>query len=235
MDMQLLSNFHDNATAIVIGASGGIGGGFISHLEKQGNFKDVYGLSRSQDNFDIKNEESIKKAASKFEDRSIDLIIIATGLLGTEPEKSLKDLSLDKFQDIFATNTFGPGLVIKHFAPKLKRDSRSVMAALSARVGSIADNHLGGWYAYRSAKAALNMIIRCTAIEVKRNNNNACIIGLHPGTVDTSLSKPFQGHVPNQKLFTPEYATGRMLEVINSVSTEDSGHVFAYDGEKLPY
>jgi NAD(P)-dependent dehydrogenase (short-subunit alcohol dehydrogenase family) len=109
------------------------------------------------------------------------------------------------------------------------------MAALSARVGSIGDNHLGGWYAYRAAKSALNMIIRCTSIEIKRNNNNAIIIGLHPGTVDTNLSKPFQGHVPDQKLFTPEYSTGKMLEVINSVSTEDSGHVFAYDGEKLPY
>ena len=124
---------------------------------------------------------------------------------------------------------------MKYFSPKLARDRKSVLASLSARVGSIGDNHLGGWYAYRASKAALNMIIRNAAIEIGRTNSNARIIGLHPGTVDTGLSKPFQGHVPDGKLFTPAYATGQMLNVIDNLAPEDTGHVYDYAGKVIEW
>jgi len=197
--MTLLPSFPNDSTAIIIGASGGIGAAFVAHLKLQHNIINVIELSRSQDDFDYTDENKVKFIADKIDNQSIDLIICATGFLGLEPEKSLKDLSMDKFQHIFAHNTFGPAMVMKYFTPKLKRDSKSVMAFLSARVGSIEDNHIGGWYAYRASKSALNMVIRNAAIEIARTNKNASIVGLHPGTVDTSLSKPFQGMVPEGK------------------------------------
>lgn len=231
----ILSDFKNSIHAVVIGASGGIGAAFVQHLKKQPNVATVHELSRSQTGFDLTDEDSIKSAADLIADRSIHLIIIATGYLGLTPEKSLRDLSLASSHDIFAINCFGPAAAMKYFAPKLVRDDRAVMATLSARVGSISDNHLGGWYAYRASKAALNMFIKTTAIEMARTHKHAAIIGLHPGTVDTNLSKPFQGHVPDGKLFSPEYATTQMLNVINNVQPDKSGTLFAYDGEIIPF
>ena len=193
MEKNILSNFKQPINAVVVGASGGIGSAFVTHLKNQNNIAQVYEFSRSGNGFDLTNEESIKSAADKIIDRTIHIIIIATGYLGLAPEKSLKDLSLSSCQDIFTVNSFGPAMVMKYFAPKMVRDERAVMAALSARVGSISDNHLGGWYAYRASKAALNMFIKTTAIEMARTHKHASVIGLHPGTVDTNLSKPFQG------------------------------------------
>lgn len=220
--------------AVVIGASGGIGNAFAKNIEKRHQNIEILEFSRKLNGFDLTDEATIQSAAATLPNCDIDLIIIATGYLGLEPEKSLKDLSIDKFNEVFAVNTFGPALVMKHFVPKMARDRKSVMVALSARVGSISDNHLGGWYAYRASKSALNMLIKTTAIEIARTNKNAIIAGLHPGTVDTNLSKPFQSHVPNGKLFTPEHATERMLETINTLESSDSGYIFAYDGEKIP-
>ncbi len=220
---------------IIIGASGGIGQAFVENCKKRYQGAEIFELSRSQTGFDLTDETSVKQAAEKFQDRDIDMIILATGFLGTEPEKSLRDLSMEKMERIFQINTFGPALVMKHFIPKLARDRKSVFAALSARVGSIGDNHLGGWYAYRASKSALNMMIRSASIEVSRTNKNAVIMGLHPGTVDTSLSKPFQSHVPDKKLFTPDHSASQMLKVIYDIDPKDTGHIFAYDGEKLVY
>ena len=231
----LLSNFAPHSHAVVIGASGGIGSAFVDHLNAQPNIAKIHTFSRSQNGFDLMDEATIEAAAKTIEDRSIHLIIIATGHLGLTPEKSLKDLSAEQMNHIMGINTIGPALVMKHFAAKLSRDEKSVMAALSARVGSISDNQLGGWYSYRAAKAALNMMIKNTAIEIERTNKNTCIIGLHPGTVDTDLSKPFQSHVPEHNLFTTAYATEKMLGVVNSVTPQDSGFLFAYDGEKIPF
>jgi len=230
-----MESFGSNAKAIVIGANGGIGSAFIDHLNTQHNFSEVIPFARSTNGFDLCDESTIIQAAKTIADHSIDLIIIATGYLGTHPEKSLKQLSTDQFHHNFAVNTIGPALVIKHFAAKLRRDSKSVLAVLSARVGSINDNHLGGWYAYRAAKAALNMTIRCAAIELARTHHHTALVGLHPGTVDTSLSAPFQGQVKPEKLFTPPDATSRMLSVIDSITATDSGFIFAYDGQKIPY
>jgi NAD(P)-dependent dehydrogenase (short-subunit alcohol dehydrogenase family) len=229
-----LTSFSTPLTAVIIGASGGIGSAFVNHLKSNPD-NHIFEFSRSQNGLDFNDEDSIEKCAAQIPDRDIDIIIIATGYLGLEPEKSLKDLSHDKFQEVFTANTYGPALVMKHFAPKLARDRKSVMAALSARVGSIGDNNLGGWYAYRASKAALNMVIRNTAIEIGRTNKNAAIIGLHPGTVDTKLSEPFQGHVPSDKLFTPDYAAEQMLNVMDGLTSKNTGHVFDYAGNQIEW
>lgn len=221
--------------AIVIGASGGIGTAFVDQLNDQYPDATIHELSRSQNNFDFTDEEAVKNAADQFDDQSIDLIILATGFLGGEPEKSMRDLSINKMQDVFAVNCFGPAMVMKYFLPKLSRAHKTVFAALSARVGSIGDNQLGGWYSYRASKSALNMIIKTSSIEVARYNKNACVIGLHPGTVDTNLSKPFQSHVAKGKLFTPTYSVQQMLSVIHRINAGDSGAVLAYDGSHIPW
>ena len=164
------------------------------------------------------------------------MVIVATGILHDGelmPEKSQKELSAEKFHRLFEINTIVPALVAKHFIPKLNREKRSVFAALSARVGSISDNQLGGWYAYRASKAALNMIIKNAAIEISRRNKKAIIVGLHPGTVDSNLSKPFQGNVPDGKLFTPKYSVQKLLVILTTLTSKQSGKCFAWDGKEI--
>jgi len=130
-------------------------------------------------------------------------------------------------------NTFIPALMAKHFIPRLNLDRQSIFAALSARVGSISDNRLGGWYAYRASKTALNMIIKNAAIETARRNKKAIIVGLHPGTVDSSLSKPFQRNVPDEKLFAPMRSAQDLLKVLDDLNPEQSGRCFAWDGQEV--
>ncbi len=242
-----LENFGTNLNIAVIGASGGIGDAFLKRLIQSNQVETLYGFSRKAPllthktlmyhPLDLTNESSIKAAARAIPDHiKLDMIIVATGILhddDLQPEKGLRDLSLRHFQDVFAINSFGPALVMKYFLPKLHKDKRSVFAALSARVGSISDNRLGGWYAYRASKAALNMLIKNAAIEIARRYKHSVIIGLHPGTVDTNLSKPFQGSVPHQTLFSPEYAVEKMLSVINEITVEQSGKIFDYAGEEI--
>ena len=141
----------------------------------------------------------------------------------------------ENFEHLFQINTIGPALVAKYFLPKLNRNSRSVFAVLSARVGSIADNRLGGWYAYRASKAALNMIIKNASIEIARKNKQAIVVCLHPGTVDSLLSKPFQSNVPDGKLFSPEFSAGKLLSVVDNLSPDQSGGIVGWDGEPIPY
>jgi NAD(P)-dependent dehydrogenase (short-subunit alcohol dehydrogenase family) len=163
-------------------------------------------------------------------------VIVATGLLHDGelvPEKSLRDLSAEKFLRLFEVNTILPALVGKYFLPKLNRENKSIFAALSARVGSISDNQLGGWYAYRASKAALNMIIKNAAIEIGRQNKQAVIVGLHPGTVDSRLSKPFQSNVADGQLFTPAFSAQKLLEVLETLTQEKSGKCFAWDGQEI--
>ena len=165
-------------------------------------------------------------------------MIVTSGILhdgaALGPEKTWRHLDAEALGQVYRINTVGPALIGKHFLPLLAKDRKSLFAALSARVGSIGDNQLGGWHAYRASKAALNMILKNFAIELARKNPDAICIGLHPGTTDTNLSKPFQGHVPSDKLFTPDYAAGRLLTVIDTATTEDSGDVLAWDGETIP-
>ena len=186
---------------------------------------------------DYMDESSLADAAkSATEKEKFDLIIVATGILHNadiQPEKSMRDLNAEHFSHIIAVNTIVPALIAKHFLPHLTKERRAVFAALSARVGSISDNKTGGWHAYRASKVALNMLIKNFAIEMRRTHKKAIIAGLHPGTVDSPLSKPFQAHVPKDKLFTPAFSAEHLFRVITQLQTENSGHCFAWDGKEI--
>ena len=164
------------------------------------------------------------------------LVIVATGLLHNDnlmPEKGLRDITAKEMKKIFEVNIIGPALVAKHFIPLLPRTGKSIFAALSSRVGSISDNRLGGWHSYRASKAALNMMTKNIAIETARTHKEAAIIGLHPGTVDTNLSSPFQSNVKDGKLFSPEQFADYLLNVIDQASAADTGKILAWDGQEI--
>ena len=223
--------------SIIIGATGGIGSAFARALSAQHGADSVIGLSRASGDIDLTNEASILAAAERCaHGPPPDIVIVATGMLhgaAGGPEKSLRELDANRLADAFAINVIGPALVAKHFLPLFARDKRCVFAALSARVGSISDNRIGGWYGYRAAKAALNMTIRNLAIELGRTHKQALCVGLHPGTVDTALSEPFQKNVAPERLFTPDYAATRMLSVLDQLTPADSGKCFAWDGAEI--
>jgi NAD(P)-dependent dehydrogenase (short-subunit alcohol dehydrogenase family) len=235
--------------AVIIGATGGIGRALANQLAAQANTDLVYAFSRSgmaennpkirSGQLDLTDEASIAAGAAWVaEDGPPDLVIIASGLLSdssaVKPEKSLKQQELVAFEQVFAVNTFGPGLVAKHFLPIMPRSGRAVFAALSARVGSISDNRMGGWHAYRASKAALNMLIRNYAIEQSRRNPDFIALSLHPGTVDTALSKPFQSGVPEKQLFTPDRSAAHLLSVIANAQPADTGKAFDWAGKEIP-
>lgn len=235
---------------VVVGASGGIGSAFVDHLLARDSVEQVYGFARSMSRaanperlvwgrLDYADTATIEAAAEQVkEDGQIDLVIVATGLLHAEdgfgPEKSLRQLDPEALARNYLVNSIGPMMVAKYFLPLLVKDEKSVFAALSARVGSISDNRIGGWYGYRAAKAGLNQMLRTASIEHQRRWPHSVLIGLHPGTVDTGLSKPFQRNVAEGKLFTAQHSTEQMLDVIDRVTAEDSGNVFAYDASQIP-
>lgn len=221
--------------AVVIGASGGIGQALARQLERSGRYGAVHGLSRSAGTIDLSDPSSIAAAADRMT-APLSMVIVATGLLHDadhRPERSLRDLDADWLLRQYQVNAAGPALVLRHFAPLLAKDAPATIACLSARVGSISDNRLGGWYGYRAAKAALNQIVKCAAIEIARTRRQAICVALHPGTVDTGLSAPFQGGVKDGTLFTPDYAAERLLAVVDGLTPADSGGVFAWDGERI--
>ena len=220
----------------VIGASGAIGSACARRLTERYPTASIHAFARdAQLGIDYGDEASIAAAAELAANAgALDLVLVTTGVLhsgSTLPEKSLRDLSAGKFEQIFAANTITPALVAKHFLPKLSRGRPAVFAAISARVGSISDNKLGGWYAYRASKAALNMIIKNAAIELNRRNKHAIVVGLHPGTVDSPLSKPFQANVAESKFFTPEYSAQKLVQVLENLTPAHSGRCLAWDGE----
>lgn len=230
-------NMEPNNIAI-IGTSGAIGGALAQVFSSKYPHAEVHTFSQHGPDFiDYNDEKSIESAALAASKNSLlDLVIVANGILHDThimPEKSLKELSSEKFHRVFAANTITPAMIGKYFIPKLKKTTPAVFAALSARVGSISDNRLGGWYAYRSSKAALNMIIKNAAIEVARYNKQAVIVGLHPGTVDSRLSKPYQGHVSPSKLFTPEESATKLHHVILSLTPSQTGQCFDWNGELI--
>jgi NAD(P)-dependent dehydrogenase (short-subunit alcohol dehydrogenase family) len=168
------------------------------------------------------------------------LLVNCAGVLhdaahGMRPEKRLADLSADALARAFAVNATGPLLVARHFEPLLAHRERAVFASLSARVGSIGDNRLGGWYAYRASKAAQNQCTRTLAIEWARSRRNVICVALHPGTTDTDLSRPFQGNVPAGKLFGVDHAVTHLLGVIDRLQAADTGQFFAWNGERIPW
>jgi hypothetical protein len=217
--------------AVVVGANGGIGGALRARLEAAGTFDQVIGLARPD--LDLLDEASIAAAAARIPRGAPRLIIVATGLLaepGLTPEKSLRALDPDRLARSFAINAIGPGLVMKHMLPLLPREGRSVFAALSARVGSIGDNHLGGWYGYRAAKAGLNQLLRTAAIELARTHPGAVCVALHPGTVATRLSAPFTSDAR-----PPADAAGHLLSVIDGLGPQDTGGFFDWRGAPIPW
>ncbi len=227
-------------SAVVIGASGGIGAAIATALTVSGRFGAVHRLGRSRSgdaHLDLEDEASIRAAAERVAGGPAPtLVFVATGVLhhGETPERSFKTMTAEHLLRDYRVNTVGPALVAKHFLPLMPRDRRAVFAALSARVGSIGDNRLGGWHSYRASKAALNMVLKNLSIELARSHPQAIVAGLHPGTVDTALSEPFQRGVATEKLFTPEYSAERMLAVLDGLGPSDSGGVFAWDGARIP-
>ena len=222
----------------ILGASGEMGRAFHKILAEKYPNANLNAFSQQGPGaIDYTDEGAIAQAAEiASKENPLDLVIVTNGILHEKdlmPEKSLKDLSADKFHRVFAVNAVVPALIAKHFLPKLARDKPSKFCVLSARVGSISDNRLGGWYSYRASKAALNMIVKNSAIEIARTNKQAVVVALHPGTVDSKLSKPFQGNVPEAKLFKAEYSAGKLLEVLTKLSPEQSGKCFAWDGKEI--
>ncbi len=228
--------FPDGFRALVIGASGGIGQALVQTLQANPGCAEVIGLHRQSDpRVDFDDEASIGAAAAQLrETGKFHLIINAAGVLhthGVMPEKKLGDLSYAQLEATFRINTFGPALVLRHFCPLLDAQ-RSVLAVISAKVGSIEDNRLGGWYSYRASKAALNMLLKTAAIEVKRSNPQAVLVSLHPGTVSTGLSKPFKGEQIGRAAVD---AAHDMLNVLARLAPFDTGSFLAYDGARLPW
>ncbi|WP_419816479.1 SDR family NAD(P)-dependent oxidoreductase [Glacieibacterium sp.] len=224
----ILPSFGKDLRAVIVGASGGIGAALIEALAGRA---EVIGLSRSN-GLDLTDPASITAAAARI-DGSLDLVIVATGHLGTTPGKSRRDLDAAALAQQFAVNAIGPALVAQAFLPKLRSDRKTAFAALSARVGSIEDNRLGGWHGYRASKAALNQLVRTLAIEHARSHPLGLCMALHPGTVDTALSKPFQRSA--RTLFTPVDAAVRLLTVLDTLAPPDSGRLFAWDGQPIPF
>jgi NAD(P)-dependent dehydrogenase (short-subunit alcohol dehydrogenase family) len=222
----------------VIGSSGGIGQAFVHLLSERYPNANLYAFSRTGPyQIDYTREASIAEAAAIASSAGpLDLVIVTNGMLHNQdirPEKSINELTREKFQQLFEVNTIIPALIVKYFLPHLNRDSPSIFAALSARVGSISDNQLGGWYAYRSSKAALNMIIKTASIELARRNKTAIVVGLHPGMVDTALSSPFHKNVPADQLLTPHQSVEKMMQVLLSLTPPQSGRFFGWDGEEI--
>lgn len=235
-----LNSFGSDFRAVVFGASGGIGAALAVALREQTNLGQVETVSRGGDtdhHCDYHNEADLKATAAAIGARGpVHLVIVATGILhgeGIAPEKTWKAIDADVMAEVFAINTIVPTMIAKHMLPVLAKDRRAVFAALSARVGSISDNRLGGWLSYRSSKAALNMALKTLSIELARVNKNAMILGLHPGTVETGLSQPFRGNVPDGKLFAPIHAAQQLLGTIDQAPPDSSGTVLAYDGTRI--
>lgn len=228
-------------SALVIGANGGIGNAFARAVQDEGDYEHVIRLSRTDDSpvfLDITSEDSIIRAAAWMKEANIfpSLMLVATGLLHNDqmgPEKTMRELDAEWLIENYRVNTIGPALIAKHFLPLMPQDRITTFAAISARVSSISDNRLGGWYGYRAAKAALNMMIKNLAIEWARKRKRAIIVALHPGTVDTPLSKPFQSNVPAGKLFDADRAALQLLDVLDDLKPADSGKIFAWDGSEI--
>jgi NAD(P)-dependent dehydrogenase (short-subunit alcohol dehydrogenase family) len=232
--------------AVVFGAGGGIGGALVDRLAACGRYAHIHAGSRrplpprpQQVSFlyDLTDESSIINACSIL-GTPPDLVLVASGLLHDQsgavmPEKTLRAIQPEAMARMFAVNTIGPALIAKHWLPRLPKDRRAVFAVLSARVGSIGDNRLGGWHGYRASKAALNMLIANFAIEMRRTHPLAVIVALHPGTVATGLSRPFQSGVAPGQLFSPETAAAHLLDVIDRLTPKDSGGFFAWDGTRI--
>ena len=254
----ILGSFEQPVRAFIQGGSGGIGLGFVHCLLGDPHVAKVFASSRHPSestalkrlkdregtrlqllSMDVTAEASIADAAAAVSSTTagIDLLIYCAGILhderGMRPERRLTDVEAEAVLRSFQVNALGALLVAKHFQRLFDRSARCVLANLSARVGSVGDNRLGGWYGYRASKAAQNMITRNLSIELRRRCRGIICVALHPGTVDTGLSKPFQGNVGEGKLFSTGQATRQLLQVIDSLSPESNGRFYAWDGKEI--
>ncbi|NJK36453.1 MAG: SDR family NAD(P)-dependent oxidoreductase [Oscillatoriales cyanobacterium RM2_1_1] len=244
--------------ALIIGANQGIGLGFVRHLLQRQDYSRVYAAARTIKTpelenlppeqaakltwipMDITREPQIVVGIEQIRQdiQTLNLVINCVGLLHSEtvqPEKSLRQVTMDQLTQYFQVNSVGTVLLAKHLLPLLNHQQRSVFVSISAKVGSIGDNQLGGWYGYRASKAALNMFIRNVAIEYGRKSPKTIVAALHPGTTDTRLSKPFQGSVPPEKLFSVDRTVAQLLDVIDHLKIEQNGGFFSWDGTQLPW
>ncbi len=230
----------DVNNTLIIGANGTIGSALVRYLENQSGAApqktELYTLSRENCDY---TEESFKQHAARLKEAgSFTSIIISIGTLHNNrvsPEKRLGQLSEDALLEYFRINTILPSLCIKHFAPLLDKTKPSQMVALSAMVGSIADNQLGGWYGYRSSKAALNMMFKTASIEIARSNKMACLATIHPGTTQGPLSKPFASGVSKDKNYTPDQSAERICNLTRGLQAKQTGSFFNWDGSILPW
>jgi NAD(P)-dependent dehydrogenase (short-subunit alcohol dehydrogenase family) len=237
--MTALASFPAGGIAVVLGARGGLGAAMTEALGRDGRFDQVRGYSRaSSPALELTDEASIAAVAAEVAglNAPLRLVFDATGLLqgqGTAPEKSWRQLDAQALATAFAVNAIGPALVMKHFLPLLARDGKAVFATLSAKVGSIGDNRLGGWYGYRASKAALNQFVRTAAVELARQRPQAVCVALHPGTVDTALSAPHGTR--GLEVRTPTEAAGLLMGVLEALTPEASGGFLDYRGQDLPW
>ncbi len=256
----MLSSFPPNFTALIQGSSRGIGLALVERLLNEPRVGRVLACARRPDGsaglarlaethagrlqmvqLDITDSGQLEALADGLRAERLrpHLVINVAGILhdgqGLAPEKRLEDLDFERMQRVFAVNALGPALLCRHLLPLMATDGKAVLAALSARVGSIGDNRLGGWYAYRSSKAALNQILKTASIEARRRFKNVVLAALHPGTTDTNLSRPFQANVPDDKLFSTDFVAERLLSVIDQLELGDSGGFFAWDGQSIPW
>jgi NAD(P)-dependent dehydrogenase (short-subunit alcohol dehydrogenase family) len=218
---------------LIIGASGGIGSALQNAYNKNPSYELVNTLTRSRDNFDITNESNVTRNLEK-EISIYDVIIVATGgvkINNDDPEKTIKRLNSDAMLKQFSLNALGPALVLKHIHKLIPKNRPCHVIVLSARVGSITDNHLGGWISYRTAKAALNQILRTSAIEIKRTHPNACLLAVHPGTVDTEMTKNYTTH---PKVSSQE-AANDIINLTETLDAHDSGKFFDWAGKIIPW
>ena len=238
-------NIFSKARVAIIGASGGIGSTLsrqIRGLDRDNTIVEIVRNKSKKNQFEMNmlDEHSVAKCAEEIKDKygSFDVILNTTGLLHTKnhsPERTFREIDLDYLQEVFQVNTYIPFLISKYFVPILTKESASIIAFMSARLGSISDNKLGGWYSYRSSKTALNMLIKTLSIELSYSNKNAICIGLHPGTVDTQLSKPFTQKIKNKKVFTKEEAGGYLIKTLNNINHNDTGNIIDWHGKTIPY
>ena len=244
----------------MVGASRGIGLGFVKYLlgdanvagivaacRNPGSARDLAELAESDSKrlrvlpLDVTNETSVAAAAERTagESHRLDLLINCAGVLhdggGLFPERRIAEVDGAKLVRSFEVHAVGPALLAKHFAPLFDRSARAVFASLSARVGSIGDNRLGGWYGYRASKAAHNMILRNLSIELRRRFRGLICVSLHPGTVNTALSRPFQEGVPDGRLFSVERAVDQLMAVIDGLDADSNGRFYAWDGQEIPW
>ena len=248
----------DPLVSLVVGANQGIGLEFARQLVQRDPPSRVFATHRQAPSpellalrdrvpdqltllpLDITDEAQIANAIAQIKSHTphLHLVMNCVGLLHDEtlqPEKSLQQVQSDSLLRYFQVNSIGSVLLAKYALPLLKHGDRSVFAAISAKVGSIGDNELGGWYGYRASKAALNMLMRTTAIEYRRKSPHTLVVVLHPGTTDTRLSKPFQRNVPPEKLFSVHRTVSQLLQVIEGLQPQDSGKFFSWDGSELPW